>query len=374
VRLPSYEDLSKEQDRIYNIPLDQSFLVTGPPGTGKTVMALYRADMLRKRNTRVLLLMYSRLLTQYTQAGITTLKVDGLVETYHKWLWDFYKAVYHENAPTLAKYVYDWMAILQRINREPPSVNQMAHLIVDEAQDLPAEAFMVLPLLAERLSIFADENQRLTKVNSTIEQIRQYSGIAKSYILTRNYRNTKEIARLAAHFYVGLSTGIPELPSTSGMPPQLIRDKSTNACAERILNAYINNPKAEIGVFVPKEIVLNAIHNRLRDMAKDKVKRREPEEFIQVFEGGLGPNGPKLRFGAGGITLLCYPSAKGLEFDTVFIPELQKYGDDPTNPVARMTFYVLISRARKNLYLSYSGLEKPRFVAALPSQLIQEAA
>jgi superfamily I DNA/RNA helicase len=161
------------------------------------------------------------------------------------------------------------MAILQRINREPPSVNQMAHLIVDEAQDLPAEAFMVLPLLAERLSIFADENQRLTKVNSTIEQIRQYSGIAKSYILTRNYRNTKEIARLAAHFYVGLSTGIPELPSTSGMPPQLIRDKSTNACAERILNAYINNPKAEIGVFVPKEIVLNAIHNRLRDMAKD---------------------------------------------------------------------------------------------------------
>jgi superfamily I DNA/RNA helicase len=93
-----------------------------------------------------------------------------------------------------------------------------------------------------------------------------------------------------------------------------------------------------------------------------------------VFEVGLGPNGPKLRFGAGGITLLCYPSAKGLEFDTVFIPELQKYGDDPTNPVARMTFYVLISRARKNLYLSYSGLEKPRFVAALPSQLIQEAA
>jgi Cdc6-like AAA superfamily ATPase len=66
MKLPSYQDLSKEQDRINNLPLEGSYLVTGPPGTGKTVMALYRAQMLSKRNAKAQLLMYSRLLSQYT--------------------------------------------------------------------------------------------------------------------------------------------------------------------------------------------------------------------------------------------------------------------------------------------------------------------
>ncbi len=371
MKLPVYEDLSKEQDKVYTIPLDESFVVTGPPGTGKTVMALYRADMLKKRKTRVNLLMFSRLLAQYTQAGVTTLEIDGIVETYHKWLWEFYKDTYGGNPPRIEPYVYDWMAILGQVNAEPPNGKQMAHLIVDEAQDLPAEAFMVLPLLAKRLCIFADENQRLFKTNSTIKQIRGYSGISKTYSLTRNYRNTRQIANLAAHFYTGLSTGVPDLPDREGELPELLHQASTNACAEKILTTYLNNPKAEIGVFVPTIFVRNALLNRLKDMAA--VKRLVPDDIIQVFEGGLGAQGPILRFGKGGITLLCYQSAKGLEFDIVFIPELQKYGADPTDPIARMTFYVLISRARQRLYLCYSGPGKPNFVMALPANLIKES-
>jgi superfamily I DNA/RNA helicase len=372
MKLPIYEDLSKEQDKIYTLPLDESFVVTGPPGTGKTVMALYRADMLRMHRTRVNLLMYSRLLTQYTQAGITTLQIDGIVQTYHKWLWDWYKEAYSAKPPRIKDYVYDWMAILERVNSEPPNGRQMSHLIVDEGQDLPAEAFMVLPHLAKNLSIFADENQRLTDTNSTISQIRQYSRIKRALTLSRNYRNTRQIADLAAHFYTGLSTGIPDSPDRDGDLPEVLQFQSTDACAERILNTYLNNPKAEIGVFVPTELVRNAVLNRLVDMAAKKSKLRDAKEFIQVFEGGRGAQGPTLRFGEGGITLLCYASAKGLEFDIVFIPELQRYSGDPADPIARMTFYVLISRARKQLYLCYSGTDKPKFVAAFPANLIKE--
>ena len=33
LKLPSYQQLSKEQDAIYNLPLTGSYLVMGPPGT-----------------------------------------------------------------------------------------------------------------------------------------------------------------------------------------------------------------------------------------------------------------------------------------------------------------------------------------------------
>ena len=45
VRLPSYEDLSKEQDDGQPTAIrDGDYVVAGPPGTGKTVIALYRAQ------------------------------------------------------------------------------------------------------------------------------------------------------------------------------------------------------------------------------------------------------------------------------------------------------------------------------------------
>lgn len=362
MRLPSYQDLSREQDRINNLPLDGSFLVTGPPGTGKTVLALYRASMLHKRNERAMLLMYSRLLSQYTQSAIVELGIDGAVETYHRWLASFYRARYGRNAPSVEPYKFDWTAIHKIVATNPPPANSLPYLIVDEGQDLPKEFYLIAQHMARELTVFADENQRLTGSNSTIEEIRTYSGLKTTFTLTRNYRNTVEIARLAAQFYTGLSTGIPDLPERSGPLPAMLHHDKLHETVDFIARFERNNPDLQIGVLTPNNKVRDKFFNRL------KGKTDNP---VQCYEGGLGSKVPVLDFGAPGIVVVNHQSAKGLEFDAVFLPELQDVTLEPDRPEFRMQFYVLISRAREQLFLMYSGADEPRILTAFPRDLME---
>lgn len=50
IRLPAWNELSKdEQVPILNLPLDKNCVVLGPPGSGKTVLALHRAARLKMK-------------------------------------------------------------------------------------------------------------------------------------------------------------------------------------------------------------------------------------------------------------------------------------------------------------------------------------
>ena len=46
MRLPKEAQLSREQKEVCFAPSTGTVLVTGPPGSGKTVVALYRAKQL----------------------------------------------------------------------------------------------------------------------------------------------------------------------------------------------------------------------------------------------------------------------------------------------------------------------------------------
>jgi len=362
MRLPSYQDLSKEQDRINNLSLEASHLIVGPPGTGKTVMALYRAKMLQKKSAAAILLMYSRLLSQYTSAAVLELGIDGVVKTFHSWFWQFYRRLYRREPPQIEDFKYDWTEVLSKVNLSPPEENGLPHLIIDEGQDLPKQFFPVARHLARYLTIFADENQRLWEDNSTIDEIKTYSGINQIHSLTRNYRNTYEIAQLAAHCYTGLKSGIPKLPERHGDTPVMVHHQNLNDAVQFIARFENSNSDLDIGVFTATKKLQRKFVNRLDG------KTKNPVEF---FEGGHGAQGNVLSFGRPGIKVINFQSAKGLEFDAVFIPELQQVDVSPNDPVLRMKFYVLISRARDRLFLSYSGADEPRILPILPRNLLE---
>ena len=68
MRMPNARDMSDEQQDIFeDAPLDGRVLVTGPPGTGKTVIAFLRAMLLAKENKKVDVIMYNRVLKRFAQ-------------------------------------------------------------------------------------------------------------------------------------------------------------------------------------------------------------------------------------------------------------------------------------------------------------------
>lgn len=359
MRLPTYQDLSKEQDKINNLTLDGSHVVVGPPGTGKTVMALYRAQMLSEESMKAVLLMYSKLLSQYTSSAVDELEIDGVVRTFHQWFGGFWKGNYRKNPPQVEPYKFDWPEIMQTLLHKPPRANTLPHLIIDEGQDLSPRFFTLAKYLARRVTVFCDENQRLTEDNSTVEEIQRSLGVDKVHLLSKNYRNTKEIAALAARFYTGLPSGIPKPPTRSGEKPAMLKFPRLYETVDYIVRYERNHDDKQIGVLTPTNKIRKNFVNRLSEKTTNDV---------QTYYSGC-PD--VVDFDLPGIYVVNYQSAKGLEFDTVFMPELQAMPYDLKRPEYRMMFYVLLSRAREELYLAYSGEERPACIAAFPEDLLE---
>lgn len=362
MRLPSYQQLSKEQDKVTGLSLKGNYLVTGPPGTGKTVMALYRASLLQKKKRSVRFIMYSNLLRQYTRSALQQLKLDeDSVLTMHQWIHRYYRSNFHRSPPEIERWRHDWTAIMLDLQNEGVRL-ETPDVIVDEGQDLPKEFYFFTKLVSQHLTVFADENQRLDpRTNCTISEIRAYASIKDVVELRRNYRNTREIADLAAHFYTGLPSGIPDPPTRSGPMPILRREESLVDEVGFIARYERNNSDLEIGVLLPKQDLVKEFERRLTGATKNPVRR-----YIRS-----GYKAEKVEFEEPGIMLLTWNSAKGLEFDTVFLPALDRAWHDPKDPETRMALYVLISRARENLYFSYSGYGEPPVVVALSKDLLQ---
>ena len=62
--LPDYSSLNPQQVDMINLPTSRNFMIKGSPGTGKTVVAIYRAAQMRSK--KVLMLVAIGLPNQFT--------------------------------------------------------------------------------------------------------------------------------------------------------------------------------------------------------------------------------------------------------------------------------------------------------------------
>ncbi|MGP1308871.1 MAG: hypothetical protein ACTS27_01585 [Phycisphaerales bacterium] len=382
MRTPSYEELSKEQDAVCVLaPLDKATMVFGPPGTGKTVVAFYRAEAVAKKKQKPTVVMYNSVLHQYSSNASTNKAVQNSVNTWFKWFSGWWRKSFGGKwVPQRGRFVYDWDAVKEEVMSLPTdparlnrAIDNWGHVIVDEGQDFAPSFYEVCAMMlfhAGRagngqlaLTVLADENQRLqAETNSTLEEIRTALDLddERVYSLTRNYRNTFEIAKAAAHFYCGLSSGIPDPPDgRHGPVPRMVRTADLNKSVDHVARFVRNQSDLEIGIFLSNTRIqkkyFNKLAHRLEDLAGIRMQRFTSNDPQHGDASKLVFDKP------GTVTVLCDQSSKGLEFDAVFIPELQERRWDPASiDQMRMQMYVLCSRARRHLEFLYSSPDGER--------------
>ncbi len=375
MKLPAFEDLSKEQDLIYNLDLDGNYLVSGPPGTGKSVMALYRAQVLTIDDREPAVLMYSKVLCQYNEQAADEIDVGMYVRTFHSWFWRWWRSHYGNLPPTLPGKSFDvnWPEVTQVFLNKPSALGSLADLIVDEGQDLSLDFFRITRFIGKNVTVFADENQQLHDHNTTLNEIEKSIGASQHLVLRRNYRNTAEIAAVAAKYYAGAPTGIPDPPERHGDMPTVRRHKDLNSFVDFVEKYAKGRTNLTIGIACPTAKVRDQLYNRLFARKLPMLVQMHPPKERGATKKTRSSKAEKgLDFDSAAITLLHYQSLKGLEFDTLFVPELQKVTMDPTSASTRMTFYVVMSRARDELHLSWSESgRKPQILDGLEG-LVQE--
>ena len=296
------------------------------------------------------------------------------INLFEQWLLE------NHEPPKVDDFQLDWQLMMEKlavhIGAEKPILN-FGHIIIDEAQDFPPSMFRLLRFALMKMdksgiTILADENQRMNEDhNATIEEINGALAIPekRQYLLTENFRNTLEIAQLASHFYVGLPTGKPRIPRRKGEKPVLVTTRSIDDQVQYIVDAATNRAYGEVGVFAQSDSMRDKLYSKLQHRlrglyrvqtysSKEKYRDDHPVDDL-IFDT------------KGTLTVINRQSCKGLEFDAVFIPELQTIPIDGSNlDTFKMNMYVMCSRARQALHLLYTSStdEEPDIVTHLPDQ------
>lgn len=249
---------------------------------------------------------------------------------------------------------YDWSDLASTVLSElSDDTNERLyrHVVIDEGQDFSPEMLRSLAAAIRRdgsLTFFGDIAQQIYGHRVSWRSAGLQSG--KIWRFKENYRNIKQISRLALaladmpHFPDDPDLVEPTAPVADGALPALKRCLDETAEWQFVLTQALRF--AETGTVA----VLFRTREQERPVANATRLHRDLDQW---------PSGPGLFYGT-------YHAAKGLEFDTVFLPFLSSkhwphpddvslLGKDEAAVRNARLLYVGITRARSTLVLTYSG-------------------
>lgn len=294
----------------------------GGPGTGKSVVCLWRHIRNYATGTkRSLLLTYTKTLEHYLKLSASTQNVDSATNIDRTLWWTSHPDLHQK---------YD-------------------EIIIDEGQDVLIERYEIIKNYSTDISYGADEFQSLYLNNEQLTELFNWfreNFNNQEYTLTKNFRNSREILEFTRSVFPDFlipQNSINEATVTNLKPIVKITGWDIEKELERIMS-IINDFAGDthnIGVLVPSQNEVNTYYEKINSELAGRFECSKFQGEMGEFEG------------LSGIHITTYKSSKGVEFDTVIMPNFDRFDWLIANRphITKNDYYVAFTRTKTNLFL-----------------------
>ena len=332
-------ELDEDQIKVLMGTLDKSCIVTGCAGSGKSVLALIKAQRIQKeRGDNYQIIVFTKALCHYMNSGRRELGLRKQF-TYH-WVWK-----HRQNCPS------------------------SDYIIVDEIQDFEEEEIReFITATKKHFFFFGDTAQSIfegLKNTIAVEDIGYLlprGERPKDFGLYRNYRLPIPVAKLVQYVGVDLQ---PFEESTYKSPemtkPRILKYSSLREQLIAIKDIIRKRDLSDVAILLPRGEMIMKAEEIFRELNLNIELRYNNKEDWQNSKDTLN-------FSTTNPKLMTYHSAKGLQFETVFLPQIDNFYDD--GGTHRKSLYVAMTRTYRNLYVMYSGM-LPELLSRIPQNLYE---
>lgn len=330
-------ELDGGQTDILNAVLDKSCIVSGCAGSGKSILALIKAQRIQKeRGDDYQIIVFTKALCHYMNSGRKQLGLNKTF-TYH-WNW-----------------------------KNKLGCPKSDYIIVDEIQDFTIDEIKeFISATRKQFFFYGDTAQSIYeeyKDTIAVDDIRLYIEEARNskfWELYKNYRLPLPVAKLSHYIGVDLPPFVSSTyKSLENEIPRIIKYDSFKEQLNAIHKIIQSQNLSDVAILLPHGESVKVTYDYLNSLGGSYELRYNDRENWKNSEDTLN-------FDSSNPKIMTYHSAKGLQFETVFLPLLENYREEE-----RKALYVAVTRTYKYLYMMWSGNEKPNFLSKIPNDLYE---
>jgi superfamily I DNA/RNA helicase len=201
-------ELTPEQLRAIELDPHENRVILGGPGSGKTQILLHRGQYLREQfgvaPDRFRIFVYTNALRAYIQSALALLNLpDDIVLTLDSWCMAFFRERIGGRTPWNSTVKSpDFDAIRNAVFKKLLAGGKKLYdfVLVDEGQDLNAEAYQLLSAMSNHITVCADHKQQIYDHGSQVASILQWLGVGRGNVmLLETYRCCPYIVQLASY-------------------------------------------------------------------------------------------------------------------------------------------------------------------------------
>lgn len=343
------DKLSDEQKNILN-DYSFNFIVSGPAGSGKTVLATYKLmDIISVgKHEKSLFIMFCNSLKEFVRSGIeNALNIYGDKEL---------------ESMGIDKINVDRLNIHNRDSKKCKDLiekKDLEYIIIDEVQDIEKDFIEEVVNKFKNFMFFGDNEQKLYNKGISMNELYRLTDdrIHTKHNINEHYRVPKKIMQFAS--------GIINRPSLIDLCKKDDNNEKIMLEVKKFDRNTLNDGFKEEIEYTLKKIKDMELKN-VGILINNNERVEEAMNYLDKcgidYYYKLNEDTEKLNFNdINKPVILTYHSSKGLEFENVFLLRCGKEDvystleNDSNNHNYRRALFVACTRAKEKLFITYSG-------------------